>query len=793
MIKNYLRVALRNLWRHRGFSLLNIIGLTIGMTAFFLIFLYVSFELSYDSFHTKADRIYRVIGDLKTRTETQYFNTAPTAATIHLPAEFPEIQAATRISLGDNWMVIQGAQVFDVNDVATADSSFFTVFDFPLLKGDRRTALKEPFSIVLTETTAKQFFGNADPIGRSLIVTRVKFHATVTGVMKDPPENSHLKIGMMISMFPDTSSAAVNGDWNDYGGNSYVLLKPGANAAALQAKFPAYLERAGGAELKKAQESLSMSLEPLRGIYLYSTRDGSRTGNITNVYIFSIIGAFILLIACINFVNLTTARSAERAKEVGIRKVVGAGKGMLAAQFIGESIILCVIACLLAILFSALLLPGFNYLAGKEISPGIFVHPWYLWLLLGVSILIGIIAGLYPALVLSSFKPVAVLKGRFSTGTRGLVLRKTLVIVQFTIATGLTIATLVVFHQLKFMRSQDLGFNKEQKLILDTRDDSAKLAFRDEVSRMPGVLAIGMTNITPGLGDYTNDCQLENAKGDMQKTNSVAYFVDYDFIDVMGMKMVAGRNFSRAFSMDTAKSMILNETAVRLLGYPSPDKAIGKRFEQFGMQGLIVGVLKDFHFRSLQEAIKPLTMRLPPKGGDLLCLKLDGHRIPATLAAIQEKWKTMLPSRPFSYFFLDELFDRQYRAEDRFGRLFLNFAILAIFISCLGLMGLASYSTLQRTKEIGVRKVVGASVGNIVFLLSKDFLKLVLWAFLVAAPLSWIFVHGWLEGFAYRITAYWWIYAIAGIGAVLVALLTISFQSVKAALANPVKSLRSDG
>src|ERR1700722_520001 len=290
MIKNYLRVALRNLWRHRGFSLLNVLGLTIGMSAFFLIFLYVRFELSYDSFHSKADRIYRVVMDVKTRTETQQLNTASSAATIHLPTEFPEVQATTRVSLGDDWMVIQGAQVFEVNDVGLGDSSFFKVFDFPLVKGDRRTALKEPFSIVLTETTAKQFFGNADPIGRSLVVTRVKFHATVTGVMKDLPENSHMRIQMMMSMFPDTSSGRFNGSWDDFGGNSYVLLRPGANAAALQARFPAYLEKIGAAEMKKEQVNLAMFLEPLRGIYLYSTRDGSRTGNITNVYIFSIIG-----------------------------------------------------------------------------------------------------------------------------------------------------------------------------------------------------------------------------------------------------------------------------------------------------------------------------------------------------------------------------------------------------------------------------------------------------------------------------------------------------------------------
>jgi putative ABC transport system permease protein len=794
MLRNYLRTALRNLWRHRGFSTLNILGLTIGLTAFFLIFLYVCFELSYDSFHSKADRIYRAVGDLQTRTETQHFNTVPAPATLHLPAEFPEVEATTRLTLGDNWMVIQGAQVFEQEDVSFADSNFLTVFDFPLLKGNAHTVLRDPFSVVLTETTAKKFFGNSDPIGRSLTLTRDRFHGTVTGVMKDLPENSHMKIAMMMSMTTVTQKLNPNNDvdWDNYGGSSYLLLKPGANVAALESKFPGYLEKTVGPQMKKSQQQFTMLLEPLRGIYLYSTRDSSRTGNISDVYIFSIIGAFILLIACINFVNLTTARSAERAKEVGIRKVMGAGKGMLAGQFIGESIILCVIAYLLAVVLSALLLPGFNRLAGKVISAGIFSHSWYLLVLLGVSILIGIIAGLYPALVLSSFQPVAVLKGRFSTGTRGLILRKSLVIVQFTIATGLMIGTLVVYNQLNYMRSQDLGFDKEQKLILDTRDDSAKLAFNAEISRLPGVLGTAMSTHVPGNGDFSNGCELENARGDMQPVNTVVYLVNYDYIDVMGMKIVAGRGFSRSFITDTTHGMIVNETAVRQLGYTSPEKAIGKRFNQFGGEGQIVGVIKDFHFRSLQEVIKPLTMRLEPKSGDLLCVKLDGHRIPATIAAIQDKWKVMLPTRPFTYFFLDEVFDKQYRAEDRFGRLFLNFAILAIFISCLGLMGLASYSTLQRTKEIGVRKVVGASVGNIVFLLSKDFLKLVVWAFLVAAPVSWFFVHGWLQGFAYRISAYWWIYAVAGLGAVLVALLTISFQSIRAALANPVKSLRSE-
>jgi putative ABC transport system permease protein len=418
MIINYLRVAFRNLWRHKSFSLLNIIGLTVGITAFFLIFLYVCFELGYDSMHSKADRIYRIVSDVKTPTETLHYNAPPAPATIHMAAELPEVQSAVRVSLGDNWMVIRGDQVFEQEDVATADSTFFKVFDFPLLKGDPKTALREPFSIVLTETTAKKFFGAVDPMGQSLTLSRDKFYATVTGVMRDIPENSHMKVSMMISFTTLTQKIDTGWDrrWDYYSNSAYLLLKPGANAARLEAKFPAFLEKMDGADMHRRQMIPTLFLEPVRDIYLRSTRDGSKTGNISNVYIFSIIGAFILIIACINFVNLTTARSAERAKEVGIRKVVGAGKGMLAGQFIGESIILCVIACALAVVFAALLLPAFNHIAGKAVSTGIFSQPRYLLILPGIAILIGIAAGVYSALVLSSFQPVLVLKGKFVTG-----------------------------------------------------------------------------------------------------------------------------------------------------------------------------------------------------------------------------------------------------------------------------------------------------------------------------------------------------------------------------------------
>ena len=796
MFRNYLRTAFRNLAKHWGFSLLNIIGLTVGMVAFFLIFLYVRFELSYDTMHSKADRIYRIVCDIQTPTETIHANQPSWAVAPHLVGQLPEIAAAVRVSQGDNWLVTRGDQHFQQEDVAMVDSNFLDIFDFPLIKGNRATALKEPNSVVLTETTAKKFFGDANPIGQSLLLTRGKTNATVTGVLKDIPDNSQIKATMLVSISTFTRNngggRSMDEQWGNYGPQAYILLKPGANAALLQKKFPAWLEKMNGKEMHENHMIPTLMLERLRDIYLHSDRDDSKTGHITNVYIFSIIGAFILIIACINFINLTTARSAERAKEVGIRKVIGALRPQLARQFIGESVILCLISFLLAILLAALLIHPFNALAGKIISPGIFSQPVDLLILLGIAILIGIAAGFYPALVLSSFQPVAVLKGRFATGTRGIFLRKTLVIIQFTIATALIIGTLVVWQQLTFMRSQDLGFNQTQKLVLDTRGDSAKLTLKQEVSRLPGVLTTAMSSSVPGTGNPGAYSQIQNRKGDMQIANLDLYFVDFDYIPVLKMKMIAGRAFSRDFMTDTTHSMILNEAAVKQFGYTSPDQAVGRRFDQWGRNGTIIGVVKDFHFHGLQEVIKPLSMRIEPGGCDLLIVNVDGHNIPTTIGAIEKTWKRMLPDKPFSYFFLDEHFDSQYRAEDRFGRLFLYFAFLAILISCLGLMGLASYSTVQRTKEIGVRKIVGASVRSIVVLLSKEFLVLVGVSFVLAGPAAYYFLDGWLKGFAYRIPIYWWIFAAATITALLVAVLTVSFQAIRAAMANPVESLRTE-
>ncbi|MBS1596931.1 MAG: ABC transporter permease [Bacteroidetes bacterium] len=793
MFKNYLKSTFRNLWKHRVFSFINLTGLAVGMSACFLIYLYVTFELSYDAFNTKADRIYRVVCDIKTPTEVLKFSVPSFAMPKNIASDFPEIQSFARAT-GDNFLVRRGNIKFQEDNAFWGDSTLFDVFDFKMIKGNPKTALKEPFSVVFSETAAKKYFGSENPIGQTLQIFGDGQAATVTGIIKDIPENSTIKGDVIVSMSTLTRKLAPNIEeqWGNFGAATYLLLKPGTDPKKLEAKFPAFLEKRDGTGMKQSKMFYSLFLEPLRSVYLYSTRDGSKTGNIGNVYIFSIIAVFILLIACINFINLTTARSAERAKEVGIRKVVGAEKSNLALQFIGESVMLCLIAFLLSTGICALLLPSFNMLAGKTISHGIFQNISYILILFFGAIGIGLLAGIYPALVLSSFKPVVVLKGRFVTGTRGIILRKGLVVAQFTISIALIIGTIIVYTQMKYMRSQDLGFTKDQIMVIDSQGDQQKNALRQEIASIPTVKSTAMSSSVPGGGRPTAYSEIENTKGELQIANLELYFVDFDYINQFKIKMAAGRSFSRDFMTDTTQSMILNEAAVKMFGYASPEQAVGKRFKQWGREGKIIGVMKDFHFEALQETIKPLSMRIEPNGCNLISINVSAANLPSTIAAVESKWKTLIPNRPFSYFFMDEFFDKQYRGEERFGKLFLNFAVLAIFISCLGLLGLASYSTMQRTKEIGIRKVIGSSTSGIVNLLSKDFLKLVLISFFIAAPVSWYFMHRWLQDFAYRTNISWWVFIIAGVSALLIALLTISVQAIRAAVANPVKSLRTE-
>jgi len=791
MLKNYFKIALRNLWRHKAFSILNIIGLAVGMSAAFLIYQYVRFESSYDKFHTKSDHIYRLVADLESTSATLHWSSTSMPMALNLKADYPEVADYVRLN-STNMLIRRGDVKFQEQGTVYADSSLFSIFDFPLLQGDPASALKTPFSVVLSQTTAKKYFGDANPIGQTLLFADSGFHATVTGVMKDLPENSSIKANLFVSMstrkrFRDS----LDYRWGNFSIQSYLLLRPGTDPASLQAKLKPFMERHVGEKLKAQQQNYILFLERLKDVY-WSTRGGFVSGSRSNVYIFSVVGLFLLLIACINFVNLTTARAAERAKEVGIRKVIGALKRQLTGQFLGESLILCLISFVISLGLCALALSLFNQLAGKTISTGVFSQPAYIGTLLLTALVIGLLAGIYPALVLSSFKPIASLKGSFRTSKKGLFLRKSLVIAQFTISISMIIGTVVVYSELNYMRSRDLGFSKDQMLVLDTYNDPHKVAFRQEISSLPNVQSTAFSGAVPGAGTYGAYTKVENSRGEMQVANLDLTYVDFGFMEQYKMKLVAGRTFSKDIATDTMQAMILNEKAVKLFGYPNAQAAIGRRFDQWGKKGLIIGVIKDYNFNGLQQEITPLSICLDFNDCNFLSVKVGINNLPATIATIKKKWDQLGPVRPLEYFFLDESFDKQYRSEERFGRLFINFAVLTIFISCLGLLGLSSYSTLQRTKEVGVRRVMGASVGGIVRLLSVDFLKLVLIAFLIAAPIAWYVMGKWLQDFAYRITISWWIFLASGMAAMFIAFATISYQAIRAAISSPVKSLRSE-
>jgi len=793
MFRNYIKIAWRNLWNRRGFTFINITGLAIGITASFLMLLYVGFELSYDSFHGKGKNIYRVVADLKTPSENMEINKPAWAVAPNLEKEFPEILSAVRIDYMDMLVRKDDLKFKETNTIAV-DSSFFSVFDFKLIQGNPKKVLTEQFSIVLSETTAKKYFGNQNPVGKSLQIMEKGYNAIVTGVMEDISENSHIQADIILSLttFSQYLSPDVDQRWGSYDPLTYILVSPETNPDELVAKFPDFLERNSGEFAKRLNMHATLFLEPLEELYLHSTRGGSGGGSITNLYIFGIIAIFILLIASINFINLTTARSVERAKEVGIRKVMGAAKQQLSLQFIGESIITCLIAFFVTVLLVHLLLPIFNDLAGKTISDGLFSNHSNILKLLGIAIAIGIFAGIYPSLILSSFKPIQVLKGNFSTGGRGIVLRKSLVIIQFTISIALITGTIIIYNQMDYMRNQELGFNKEQILVLETPPSTSQIAIKQAIEKVAGVKSISLGSSIPGKGNSSAYSEIENKNGDLQIANLDLYLIDHNYIPLFNLKILAGRAFSEDFASDSTQAMILNEEAVKLLGYSDPKEAIGARFKQWEREGQVIGVIKNFHFSSLQENIRPLTMRMKANENYYLTIALAPQNIKQSIASIKDKWQSVLPNQPFDYYFLDESFDQQYQSEERFGNLFLYFATLAIFISCLGLLGLAAYSTLQRKREIGIRKVIGASISEIVNLLSKDFLKLVIISFLIASPIAWYAMHNWLQNFAYKIDIQWWMFLLSGGSALCIALLTVSFHAIKASITNPINSLRTE-
>ncbi|WP_419701395.1 FtsX-like permease family protein [Mucilaginibacter sp. NFX135] len=792
MLKNYLLVAFRNLSKNKAFSFINIVGLAIGMTACFLIYINIKFELSYDSFNKKFDQIYRVSTDIKhttfaIKTPSSFLQMGPS-----LQQDYPEVKANTRISNG-HFLVQYGEVKFQEDNGIFADPSLFTVFTLPVVKGDVKKGFKAPFTVVITETTAKKYFGRTNPIGKSLLLND-KYAVLVAAVVKDMPPNSHFKFDMAISfatrekLYPNSADV-----WADIGCVTYIELPKGYDYRKLQSLLPAFASKHYTQTDKKEGTEYSFLLQPLKDVYMDAERGGA--GDLHNIRIFSIIALFILLIACINFINLTTARATERAKEVGIRKVIGAARKQLIVQFLSESVIICLIAFLFSTLFSYLLLPLFNQLSGKVISISIFSHS-YVFRFFILSCGIGVIAGLYPALVLSGFKPITTLRGRFSKSSVGVLLRKGLVITQFTISIVLIIGTIIVYYQLHYMRSQALGFQKNQMLVIDFHmnkaiQNSAEL-IKNELKKVPNVVSATASMGIPGFGYNNRDCKIENSAGTMQQMLINLYEVDYDFIPQFEMKLMAGRIFSKSFGTDTAQAIVINETASKILGYRTPAEAIGQNFSQDERTGKIIGVLKDFHYESLKTTVQPLCMRINPARTVAFTIKIKSKNIPETIAGIQSKWKALAPERPFNYAFVDETFNKQYAAQETFGNLFLYFAVLAILISCMGLFGLASYSTIQRSREIGIRKVFGASVTGIVNMLSVEFLRLVIISSLIAFPLAWFAMSKWLQDFAYRITIDWWVFALAGVMALIIAFTTVSFQAIKAALANPVDSLRSE-
>ncbi|PSL28725.1 ABC transporter permease [Dyadobacter jiangsuensis] len=805
MISNYLKIGLRSLWNKKAFSSINICGLAIGLATCMLILLFVQHELSYDRFNQNAGRIFRVT--LHGRIGGNDINIAGASAPAGpaLLRDYPGVEAYTRLSSNGTFLVKNGEKRFLEERVIFTDSNFFNFFSIPLLKGDANNVLKEPKTLVLTRSMALKYFGNQDPIGKSLDMGNSGAFR-VTGVCEDVPSNSHFHYNFFGSM----KSVTLGDKWLSSGAHTYILLHKGYPVEKLSAQMPQMVRKYIGPEI---QEFLGMSydeylrkgdkfglgLQALTDIHLTSNLENELEGNsnIKYIYIFTAIAAFILLIACINFMNLSTAGSAGRAKEVGVRKVMGSVRQQLMAQFLTESVLVTFFALLVALVLVVLLLPGFNDLAGKRFDLQSILNARMIGYAVAGCLIVGFLAGSYPAFFLSAFRPVAVLKGSIQAGVKSGWLRNTLVTIQFVVSIVMIIGTMIVYQQLRFIQNKNVGFDKEQVLILhDTHllGDKAR-TFKEQVGNLSAVSSVTLAGYLPAgnSNNGTDGFLPENAENNITPYRFTTYQVDQDYLRTLGIGLVNGRNFSKSFGGDSA-SILINEAAVKQFGWKDP---IGKRIRTIGNGTpeskrfyTVVGVTKDFHFRSMHERIAPLVMFY---GGDQyqMAVKIKTNDIPGVLKALEKTWKATTDN-PFGYSFLNERFDNMYESEQRVGKLFGIFAGLAVVIACLGLFGLAAFTTIQRTKEIGVRKVLGASVLSIVSLLSRDFVKLVGIAILIASPLAWYGMNEWLSDFAYKVSIEWWVFLVAGVLAVSVALLTVSFQSIKAALVNPVKSLKRE-
>ncbi|WP_234736967.1 ABC transporter permease [Tellurirhabdus bombi] len=806
MLQNYIKIAWRNLIRNRAFAAINITGLAIGLATCLLISLFVLDEISFDRFHEKANRIVRVVfrGTVQGGKMNESHVMPPVART--LQANYPEVEQATRLRQGGMPHYLVGNKLFNEESMAFADSNLFEVFSFPLLRGDSKTALTQPNTVVLTKSTALKLFGRDDVLGQTILTKGGNTPLTVTGVMDEIPANSHFHFDVFTSMasLPEAQSPS----WMTSEFFTYLVLPEGYSYKQLEVKLPQMVRKYMGpqietafgmdyAQFQKKGNDIGLFLQPLTDIHLHSDSpyDLEAAGNIQYVYLFGAVAVFILLIASINFMNLSTAGASRRAKEVGIRKVMGSVRLELAFQFLIESLLLTAIAMLVALALVYAALPLFNDLSGKTLVFSFVDVPWLLPGLLLFGLLVGLLAGSYPAFFLASFKPVAVLKGRFNSGKNSIGLRSGLVVFQFFISVMLMVGTTVVYQQLDYIQNKKLGYDKDQVLVLSNTWalGQKEEVFRDLLLQDPRVINVSHSGYLPAGPSNNNNFFVYPDNNATQLVKTLRYDVDYNYIPTLGMEVVAGRNFSKSFGTDST-AVIINETAAKTFGWNG--HALNRTITRPNSEGTkttyqVVGVVKDFHFRSLHERITPLVMVLGKNPGTLIA-KVKTRDIAGLLASVKKQWVGFKTDQPFSYSFLNERFMKTYESEQKIGQILGIFSGLTIFVACLGLLGLAIFTAERRKKEIGVRKVLGASVGSIVGLLSKEFVRLVLIAIALASPIAWYAMDKWLQAFEYKINVAWWMFALAGSLAIAVALLTISFQSIKAALTDPVRSLRAE-
>ncbi len=802
MFKNYFKTAFRNFKKNKVFSFINVIGLAIGLTCFMLIAVFVYNEFNYDKYPTDAKNIYRLNLSVTGNGDVAVYPMVDYAVGLGIKSAFPEVEAFTRVSPATDFVKYDDKQ-FKEEHLAFADSNFLQIFSIPLIEGSNKDALIQPNSIVISKAFAKKYFGDADPVGKSLIIGLHNALFKVTGVFDKVPDNSHFHLDAFLSL---TTWHIANPTWNNLGEYTYLLLNKNADPKKLQAKFPQLVAKyvvpenqldmgISLAEARKAVNTFIFSLQPLTDIHLYSHTKSEiePNGDIQYVYIFSVLAVFILLLACVNFTNLSIARSVKRAKEVGVRKVMGSAKWQLIKQFLSESVLISFCAMLLAIALIFVLLPYFNQVSGKQISVGDLLNYKFILVLIALVFFVGVIAGIYPSFFLSSFNPIKVLKGSSGTGRNKSSLRSGLIIFQFFVSTTLIISTIIVYQQLHYMQNKKLGYDKEQVLFLpDGRlMGNNQDAFKQSVLQDSRVVAATISRSVPGdvFMDGTEVYPV-NENGNGSDIHMNIYHVDYDYLKTLGIKIKEGRYFSKDFGSDSAAAVI-NEAAVHELGWNNTNP-IGKTIMRSGqMPYKIVGVMNDFNYASAKQKIAPLMMLLGNNYGGLI-IKIKTTDVTSFLSDLKTKWNSFNPQGPLSYNFLDEKFAALYASELRTQQIFSAFAILAIIIATLGLFGLSAFVIEQRTKEIGIRKVLGASVQNVLVLVSKEFLSLVLIAFIISIPVTFWAMDKWLQDYAYRINIAWWVFALGGIVALLIAVITISFQAIKAAIANPVNSLRTE-